>query len=250
MRWTLSTPFNLDVFEGETVEMLILKKRSRENRKVSGRLPVHRVRDRKYGPVIHERTLRRTQDIAIFGPHAAGKSRWLAKLAGGVAEVWPGRQTAIVRAVAPLADWTEQPDVQAWNDAREDKRATWAKLRQSERVELLVTWCAEVRAVILVDDMHKMTGRKADVIGRLIAGAHVVVYTASEEARLPMSLRLMLARRSPQVVALSSSAAYDYTGALTWILCILTAAMGAWPIAAAIGGMKVLGRGSRAAKQS
>jgi hypothetical protein len=238
------------VLVGEVVDILILKKRSAENRKVSGRLPVHRVRSRKYGPVIHERTLRRTQDIAIFGPHGAGKSYWLGRLAGGAAEVWPGRQSALVRAVEPLADWTEQPAVAAWNDAREDKRAAWAKLRQSERVELLVTWCTEVRAVILVDDMHKLTGRKADVVCRLIEGAHVVVYTASEETRLPMSLRLMLGRRKPQVVSLSSAAAYDYTGALIWSLCILSAAMGAWPIAAAIGAFRVVGGGRRAAKQT
>ena len=65
-----------------------------------------------------------------------------------------------------------------------------------------------------------------------------------------MSLRLQLGRRNPQVLRLDSSAAYDYTGALVWILCILAAAAGAWPVAAAIGGLKLAARGNRAARQS
>lgn len=233
------------------MQMLLLKKRSREGGRVNpGRLPVYRVRHRKYGPVIHEQALRRTQDIAIFGAHGAGKSRWLAKLAGGAAEVWPGRQSATVRAVDPLAIWTEQPAVQAWHDSLGGCPQRWDKLRQSDRVEVLVKWCSEVRAVILVDDMHRLSGRKADIVGRLIEGAGIVVYSAAEEARIPMSLRLQLGRRHPQVLRLDSSAAYDYTGALVWILCILAAAAGAWPVAAAIGGLKLAARGNRAARQS
>lgn len=230
--------------------MLILKQRSRDGRKVSGRLPLYRVRHRKYGPIVHEQVLRRTADIAIYGPHGAGKSRWLGKLAAGAAEVWPGRQSAVLRAIEPLANWTEQPVIEQWHDAREEKRAPWVKLRQSERVDLLVAWCADVRAVLLIDDVHKLSGRKADLVGRLIEGAHVVVYTASDEARIPMSLRMMLGRRSPQVLRMSSTAAYDYTGAVTWMLCIIAAAMGAWPVAAAIGGLKLAARGNRAARQS
>jgi hypothetical protein len=247
---TVCRAFDLDGIKGKTVEMLLLRKRSKEKgRATLGRLPVYRVRGRKYGPVIEERVLKKTADIAIFGPHSAGKSRWLAKLHGGAAEVWIGRPAAMVRAVDPLGQWTEQPAVEAWHDGKGPTRP-WAKLKAHERVEALLGWTEDMRAVILVDDMHRMTGRKADVVLKLVAVAHVVVYTASEEARIPMSLRLTLAKRQPQVLALSSDAAYDYTGALTWALCILAAAMGAWPIAAAVGGLKVLARGKRAAKQS
>ena len=111
---TACTPFNLDGNKGKALEMLILKPRSKDGRKVAGRLPLYRVRHRKYGLIVHEQVLKRTVDIAIFGPHGAGKSRWLAKLSGGAAEVWPGRPAAMLRAVEPLANWTEQPTVEAW----------------------------------------------------------------------------------------------------------------------------------------
>ena len=232
------------------MEMLILKPRSKEGRKKAGKLPVLRVRGRKYGPILHEQVMRRTQDIAVYGPHGCGKSRWVMRLADAAGDVWPGRESVCIRAIDPLANWTEAEAVGAWHDSKPDRRQDWAKVRQSERVELMVTWAREVGPVLLIDDVHRLTGRKADIAGRMIECARIVVYSASDEARIPMSLRLMLGKRRPQVVALSSAAAYDYTGALTWLLCIVAAAMGAWPVAAAIGGLKLAARGNRAAKQS
>lgn len=231
------------------MEMLLLRPRSSEGRKRAGRVPVYRVRGRKFGPVVHEQALRRTKDIAIYGPHAAGKSRWLAKLHEGAAEVWLDQPSIRIGGLDPLGQWLEQPAVEAWHDSLASGQA-WAKLKQHNRIEALIRWAQSQKAVVLLDDAHKITGRKAAVALRLVEAAGIVVHTASEETRIAMSLRMVLARRAPQVIRLSSDAAYDYTNVLTWLLCLVAAAMGAWPIAAAIGGLKMLGRGSRAAKQA
>ena len=239
--------------------MLILRPRSKgDGRKRAGRLPLHRVRGRKYGPILHEQTLKSKKDIAVYGPHSSGKSRWIGKLHAGAAEVWLDQPAALVRGLEPLGQWAEQAAVEVWHDAQQQAKAAaggtagkpWAKLKAHERIETLLAWVADRRAVILMDDAHKMTGRKADIACRLVAVAAIVVHTASEETRISQSLRMALARRDPQVIRLSSEAAYDYTGTLTWMLCILAAAMGAWPIAAAVGGLKMLGRGGRAAKDT
>lgn len=235
------------------MEMLLLRPRSGEGRKRAGRVPVYRVRGRKFGPVVHEQALRRTKDIAIYGPHSAGKSRWLAKLHDGAAEVWLDRPALRLGGFDPIGQWLEQPAVEAWHDAQAEAQTNpqpWAKLKQPARIERLVEWAATHKAVILIDDAHKITGRKASVALRLVEVAGIVVHAASEETRVAISLRMALARRDPQVIRLSSDAAYDYTNALTWLLCIVAAAMGAWPVAAAIGGLKMLARGSRAAKQA
>lgn len=230
--------------------MLMLRPRSKgDGRKRPGRVPVHRVRGRKYGPIVHEQTIKTTQDLAIYGPHAAGKSRWLAKLQGGAAEIWLDRPALMLRALDPVGQWTEQPAVAAWHEAR-PKAQPWAKLKQHERLEALVAWVADQRAVLLLDDAHRLAGRKADLALRLVSAAGIVVHSASEETRIGLSLRMALARRDPQVIRLSSDAAYDYTGALTWVLCLIAAACGAWPVVAVIGGLKVAARGSRAAKQT
>lgn len=230
--------------------MLLLRPRSRtDGRKRPGRLPVHRVRGRKYGPVVHEQTLKSRQDIAIYGPHSAGKSRWIAKLHAGAPEVWLDRPALLIRSVDPLGQWTDQPHIAAWHEQRPGVPA-WSKLAQHARIEAMVTWTQQLGAVLLVDDAHRLTGRKADVVLRLINAAGIVVHSASEETRIGLSLRLALARRAPQVVRLSSDAAYDYTGALTWLLCLVALACGAWPVAAAVGGLKVVARSNRAARQN
>lgn len=241
------------------MDMLILRPRSKKDgRKRGGRLPVHRVRARKYGPILHDQTLKARQDIAVYGPHASGKSRWIAKLHAGAAEVWLSQPVALVRGLDPIGQWHEQPAVEAWHDERHKARMAagepagkpWAKLKAHERLDAFVSWAGDQKAVILLDDAHKLAARKAEVAGRLVAVAAIVVHTASEETRISLSLRMALARRQPQVIRLSSEAAYDYTSGLTWLMCLIAAAMGAWPVAAAIGGLKMASRGSRAAKQT
>lgn len=230
--------------------MLLLRPRSKsDGRKRQGRVPVHRVRGRKYGPIVHEQTLKTRQDLAIYGPHSAGKSRWIAKLHAGAADIWMDWPALLIRGMDPITQWIDQPEVAAWHDRRPGVQP-WAKLPQHARLEALICWTQEFGAVLLIDDAHRLSGRKADLVLRLVGAARIVVHSASEETRIGQSLRLALARRSPQIVRLSSEAAYDYTSALTWLMCLIAAACGAWPVAVAIGGLKMAARGSRAAKQN
>lgn len=243
--WTEVGAFYLD---GRTMDMLLLRPRAKRGEKV-GRYPVHRVRGRKFGPVLHEQTLQTRRDLAVYGPHSCGKSRWLAKLHGQAGEVWPGRPAFVIRGLEPLQQWLDQPEAGAWHDQQPGAKP-WDKLPQHGKLAALIAWAGACKAVLLLDDAHRLAGRKAEIAVALVRAAGLVVHAASEETRIALSLRLALSARDPQVVRLSSDAAYDYTSVFTWALCILAAAMGAWPVAAAIGGLKLVGRGGRAAKQS
>lgn len=232
------------------MDMLIIRPRTRdESGAVSSRQAVWRQKSRKFGPATFEQALRCRQDVAIYGPHSAGKSRWLARMYENAPMLWTRRPALLLRGLDPLANWLEQPALIDWHATRENM-PPWEKLRQFDKLTALRQWVDECKPVVLLDDAHKLTGRKADVAAHLVRAAGVVVHAASEEARIGLSLRMALQARSPQVVRLASDAAYDYTGVLVWVLCLICAAAGAWPVAAAIGGLKVLGRGSRAAKQT
>jgi hypothetical protein len=232
------------------MDMLIIRPRTRDDAGgVTSRIAVWRQKSRKYGPATMERALRCRQDLAVYGPHQAGKSRWLNRMHEHAATLWIKRPAALFRGLEPLATWLEQPEVIAWRGQREDVKP-WEKLRQTERLAALLAWMGEAKPVVFLDDAHKLTGRKADVAVQIARAAGVVVHAATEEARLPMSLRMVLQQRDPQIVRLTSEAAYDYTDALIWMLCIICAAAGAWPVAGAIAGLKVLGKGGRAAKQA
>ena len=219
------------------------------------RKPVVRVRGNKYSPVASETVLSIRRDLAIYGPAQSGKTRWLAKLHEGAAAIWSERRTVLhLRTIDPLTAWSEEdPRIgAAWDRlaANDSARRPWAKLRAFERTAALVAWVEQNRAILIVDDMHLATGRKADVLRQLIAGCSLVVYSATEPQRIPMSLRTLLQRREPQEVNLKSEAAYDATSVFFWFLILLSAAAGAWPVAAALGGLKVMGGGRRASKQS
>lgn len=218
------------------------------------RKPVVRVRARKFGPVASETVLSIRRDLAIYGAAQAGKTRWLAKMHEGAAAIWSkDRPVLHLRALDPLGAWAEDPRVIADNDtaaAQDAQRRPWVKLRGFERLAALVTWVEKVRTVLIFDDVHLLNGRKADIARQLIAGCSLIVYSATEPQRIPMSLRTLLQRREPQEVNLNSEAAYDASGVFFWFLILLTAMAGAWPVAGALGGLKVLGGGRRAAKQS
>jgi hypothetical protein len=218
------------------------------------RKPVVRIRGRKYGPVSSETVLSIKRDLAIYGPAQSGKTRWLAKLHEGSAAIWSaGREVLHLRVVDPLGAWAEDPRIAKDCDdraAQDSALKPWAKLRAFERTAALVGWVDRTRAVLILDDVHLAGGRKADTIRQLIAACSVVVYSATEPQRIPMSLRTLLQRREPQEVDLKSDAAYDATGVFFWFLILLSAAAGAWPVATALGGLKVMSGGRRAAKQS
>lgn len=230
--------------------MLYLKLKKGRTRKCDNRqsvVPIVRTKSRKFGDVLDERALSVKRDWLVSGANAAGKSRWLGRLYGEAARIWKQRPAIYLRAVEPLAAWSEDERVKIWC---EQHGQPWSKLRVWERVGQLVAWIEDTRAVVLLDDAHLLTGRKADVALRCVRAAGLVVTSTSAEGRIPITLRLALQGREPERIYLDTDAAYDITPVLAWLLVVMAAAAGAWPLAAAIGGLTMLGRGARAAKQS
>ena len=211
------------------------------------RIPVVRERGRKYGPILDERCLSIRKDILVSGPNSSGKTRWLAKLDDKAGEVWIGREKLFVRSMEPLQRWYEDPRVVAHASA---KGSTWARLRSYEKVEALLSWVRETKPVLLLDDAHKLAGRKLDIAIQLCREAgRLVVGTFAEQAT-PMSLRMLIDTRDPQKVMLKSDAAYDVTALALWLIILIALMAGWWQLAAVLGGMKVLSGGRRASRQA
>ncbi|QHJ01745.1 hypothetical protein GT347_27190 (plasmid) [Xylophilus rhododendri] len=206
-----------------------------------------RTRARKYGPVLDEQVLSIRRDIVITGPNACGKSRWLTKLHLRCGEIWPKRPTLYVRSMEPLQSWFEDPRIAAY---AEQQGRPWAKLRSYERVDMLIEWIAEEKAVLMLDDAHKLAGRKLDIAVRMATRSRILVVGAFAHQSIPMSLRLLMDQRNPQRIALRGEAAYDATSIAMWLLLLITMAAGWWQLAAVLGGMKVLAGGRGAAKQT
>lgn len=211
------------------------------------RVPIIRERARKYGPILREQVLSIKQDLLITGPNASGKSRWLAKLHDKGDEIWTGRERVYLRATEPLQRWYEDPRIEAFATS---EGKNWAKLKSYERIDALVRWVKKTRPVVLLDDAHKLAGRKLDIALQIAREAGRLVTGAFAETAIPMSMRMLIDKRDPQRVGLASEAAYDVTSLAMWLAIITAIGAGWWQLAAVVGGMKVLAGGRRAARQS
>ena len=229
------------------MHMLLMRPNGRWTDGTTRRVPIVRERARKYGPILDERVLSVRKDLLIAGANACGKTRWLAKLNDKAAEIWAKQQKIFLRATEPLQRWCEDSRVIAWAEKHHGR--PWARLRAFERADALIHWVHDSKAVLLLDDAHKLTGRKLDVVLQLCRECSRLVIGTWSEQSLPMSLRMLLDRRDPQRIHLHSDAAYDVTNLLIWLMMIAALAIGWWQLAAVLAGMKVLAGGRRAARQ-
>lgn len=211
------------------------------------RVAIVRERERKYGPILEERVLSSKRDIFVEGPNSSGKTRWLQKLDDKAPELWTGREKLFLRALEPLSRWYEDPRVEAY---AQKMGKTWAKLKAFERLDMLLQWVATTKIVLLLDDAHRLAGRKLDVVIQLCRQATTLVVGTFSEQATPMSLRMLIDKREPQKVSLRSEAAYDVTALAMWMVILIALLAGWWQLAAVIGGLKVLAGGRRAAKQT
>jgi hypothetical protein len=233
-------------WEVQPMLMLMLRPAGQRVSGAARRVPIVRERGRKYGPILKERCLSIRQDILVSGPNSSGKTRWLAKLDDKAAEVWTGREKIFLRSMEPLQRWYEDPRV---IKHAEQGGVSWSKLKSYEKVEALLAWFRSTRPVLLLDDAHKLVGRKLDIVIQLAREAgRLVVGTFAEQAT-PMSLRMLIETRDPQKVLLKSEAAYDVTSMALWLIILIALCAGWWQLAAVMGGMKVLAGGRRAARQ-
>jgi len=228
------------------MQMLMLRPASRR-KEGTRRVPIVRTRARKYGPILEETCLSIKRDVLISGANASGKTRWLTKMHEKADEVWCKKEVMFIRAVEPMHAWYGDERIKTY---AEKLGKTWSKMQSFDRVDTLVAWIKETKAVLIIDDLQLLASRKLDIVRRLVLEAGIVVAGTFAEQRIPITLRMAIEARNPQKIYLKSDAAYDYTSVVLWLCILLALAAGMWQLAAIIGGMKVLGSGRRASKQT
>lgn len=210
------------------------------------RVPVVRDRFRKFGQITNEDALSIKRDILITGPNASGKTRWLQKLHDNGGQIWR-KERFFVRGLYPVSSWVEDQRIKLYC---EKHCGNWAKLKGDQRTEEMIDWMHVTKVVLLIDDAHKLSGKKLDIAIRMSREAAILCVAASSEQSIPISLRMLIDSRDPQKVLLQSDAAYDMTGLVLWLFILAAISVGWWQLAAVVGGAKVLAGGRRAAKQT
>ena len=223
-------------------------------------VPLWVTKNRKYGTVITEETISTKRPILVTGAHDSGKTRWVQRLHEHSMEIWGTKSKTpalYLDAISPLGSWSDGAFLGIWWDSRrlvlkgldeELVRQPWKTLKTHQRSELLPDYCKDTGAVLLLDDAHKLTGRKLQIARQCVLAARLFVLTASEEQRLPPNLRTVVMRRDPQIFRLDSETSYDATNLFMWAILVACLAAGWWEAAAVLGGLKALGSGRRAAR--
>lgn len=237
---------------------LTIKKHQRERKDGLPHAQAFAIRkDRKGGKVLEQQHMSVRRPVLITGPHACGKSRWLDRLREDHARVWASRSKATplyLSSIWPVSDWTEGKHLELWwadrcRKSGEDDRH-WRKLTPSERQRALPLYIKETGALLFVDDAHKLTGKKLEIAKLCVRAADVWVMTTADEGRLSPALRKDALARDPQIFRLESEVAYDYTPQFMWFMAAFFLAIGFPAGAVAVGGINMLSRGRKAAKQN
>lgn len=211
-------------------------------------------KNRKFGDVLEQRHISTKRPVLITGAHASGKSYWLDRLRKDAARVWSSRtaEPLHLAAVRPLSAWTDTKQLELWWAKRKnpDEDRHWSKLKAWERVDMLPEYLRETGAVLFVDDAHSLSGRKLKVVQDCVRAAGVWVMSTADEGRISPGLRKDVLASEPQTFRLGTEVAYDATPLLMWVAMLVCLGLGAYEIAAVLGGLKVLGSGRRATKQA
>jgi hypothetical protein len=199
-----------------------------------------------------ERALKRRECQLITGAHDSGKSRWISRLKESRTEIWGEMKDPIhLEGLMPLSSWIDVPGIALWYEKRnedKDHSVAWEKLNLQQKAEFLSDYLLDTQALLFIDDAHRLTGRKAQIARKCLLSAKIWIMSASEEGRLPPSIRPIVERRSPQRTNLESDVSYDSTQIFMWLLVVICVASGAWEIGAVLGGLQMLGKGRRATR--
>lgn len=223
-------------------------------------VPLFVTKTERMGNTISEEPISTKRPILVTGAHDSGKSKWVDRLYENAGEIWGTKSKTAplyLHTLRPLTAWSDEPDVEKWWEAKREEeektdwdnaRAPWKALKHYQRAEALADYCKDTKAVLFIDDAHKLAGRKLQIARQCVMNARVFVISASEEQRLPPNLRTVVMRRDPQIFRLNSEVSYDATNLLMWAFLVACLAAGWWEAAAVLGGLKALGTGRRAAR--
>ena len=217
-------------------------------------VPIVIKKTKKYGQVISEKYISRKHPVLITGAHDSGKTRWVMRLYKAAPEIW-SKHTApplLLDAVRPLSAWADSACVMDWwtdQQKQNNKLRPWSKLKAWERQEKLPEYLAANKAILFIDNAHKLTGRKQQIAKECLQVQRLSVIALSDEQRLPASMRHLVLNREPQIFRLGTDTAYDGTPALVYLIALIALGAGWWEISLVLGGLTALSSGRRASRQ-
>ena len=252
-------------------------KRLRVNKQNRGQ-PELRTKTGYRGDVTATETISKKKNVLITGAHHSGKTKAIMKLYEEAEIIWTNQlrpykfsnakvnqdkpmlkqgeslndwvfpEPVMLNGIAPLSKWTEHQGVKAWYESKypDDE---YKKVPAWRRVELIPEYLRDTRAILFVDDAHKLTGRKLQVAKLCLQDAFKIVVATSDENKLSPSVRSLFLETNPQIIRLNTDVAYDATHIVIWAIVAFLMVTGMTELAAMLGLFEALKGGRRGSKQ-
>lgn len=254
-------------------------KRLRVNKNNRGQ-PEIRTKTGYMGDVTNTETISKKRNILITGAHHSGKSKAINKLfdeaeriwfyqvapyqhsnvakesrgqdkpvlqRGQTLDDWVFPEPVMLNGITPLSKWTEHDGVKQWYENKGE--GEYKKIPAWKRVELIPEYLKETRAVLFVDDAHRLTGRKLQIAKACMESGFRIVVCSSDENRLSPSIRRLFLDSKPQILRLNTDVAYDATHLFIWSFVMIFMVTGMTELAGVLGFMQVMSGGRRGSKQ-
>ncbi|MEE9356623.1 MAG: hypothetical protein V3U75_13620 [Methylococcaceae bacterium] len=232
-------------------------------------VPVVVTKSKKFGKVIKEESISTKQPVLITGGHDSGKTYWIGRLFRKSDLIWSKYPDGAVflDPLRPLMAWQESPAVVGWYGKQVKSMYTeptewartrytehgelppWSKLKAFERQEMISEYLADAKALLFVDNCHRLTGRKQQIVKDCLIASNLYILAVSDEERLPASIRHMVLKRKPQTFRLGTDTAYDATTLMVYFAMLIAFSAGAWEISLVLGGLTALSKSKRSSRQ-
>ncbi len=161
---------------------------------------------------------------------------------------WVFPEPVMLNGITPLSKWTEHEGVKEWYESKHSENE-YKKVPAWKRVELIPEYLKDTRAILFIDDAHKLTGRKLQVTKDCLHSSFRAVIAASDENKLSPSIRKLFLDSKPQFIRLNTDVAYDATHVLVWMFIITLMGLGLTEMAAVLGLLQTMKGGRRGSKQ-
>ena len=188
-----------------------------------GRFPALRIREKAhpFAPVKSEEYVRRGGIIEIFGVQASGKTRMIERIREASKELWRF-PLVYVKATDSLADiYSRNVGAPAKSSKAGEQFFEDDDVSQiGDKWDILYE--KATKAVVIIDDADKMSGKKLEICKELCRRSKRIVYSSQSETSINRTLYTTIQRRKMKkhTIQLTSTASYD---ASNWFLMALIA---------------------------
>ena len=199
---------------------------------------IFRERPKKYSKKLKETYVSKKKSLIITGLHASGKSKELKKIFENKESIFRQEKFVWISASNSLSDWftnIKKNDTKEFLESfNEEERAEIEEDLKKQHIKIQNLINKTSQAVLFIDDIDYLQGKKKEIVKDLIKVSSIVVCTAKSIQEIDKTIISILDRKKYQEIELSSDQSYDATNIIFIVIILAMLATGNFELAALV----------------